>query len=220
MKKARIVEGGIVIRQVNLDEKGAGLTPLMSAEAIEYHYGKHYAGYVGAVNAAIIGTELESQSLEAIIEHARLHHRPKLYRSAGQSWNHGFFFSCVAKGAKISPQSALAGAIAAQFGDQGGLLRALVSASKSHFASGWLWLAADADGELSIVSTQDADPVWALGESTPLLVCDLWEHAYYIDWRNDRTAFVAEFVNTWANWPLAERQFAAAASKGATWRHP
>jgi Fe-Mn family superoxide dismutase len=209
-----------MFRTENLAFDVRGLEPLMSEETIGLHHGVHYAGYLKAVNEAVLGLPLETQSLADIIEYARLHERPRLYRNAGQAWNHGFFFASVTDIRALAPQDTLADAIAAQYGALDALQAEFVARSTKHFASGWLWLTADRTGEIGIETTQDADPIWITSETTPLLVCDLWEHAYYLDWRNDRTGFVKEFISERADWRLASLQYDAALRGDVGWRHP
>lgn len=194
--------------------------PLMSEDVFHLHHGVHYSGYVRAVNEAVMGLPQESLGLAHIVEYARLHQRTKFYRNAGQAWNHGFFFANIAGTPDLTPDGALGAAIAEQFGSFAAFCAAFEAASKRHFASGWLWLAAERGGELSIESTQDADPIWMTSESNPVLVCDLWEHAYYLDWRSDRLGFVREFIHRWVNWSFASVQYEAAKRGELEWRHP
>jgi Fe-Mn family superoxide dismutase len=215
------VEGGrlAMIPAVRLAYENSELAPLMSAETIEYHYGKHYTAYIRGVNEAILGSENEARPLEAIVEYARLYKRPRLFRNAGQAWNHGFFFSCVSR-SRQNPNDALVQAIKDSFGGQDQFVRQFVSAGSRHFASGWLWLTATREGELGVVTTKNAEPAWIATEVTPLVVCDLWEHAYYIDWRNNRAGYLEEFAANWINWELAGLQYAAALGDEFGWRHP
>ncbi len=209
-----------MIRTENPGFEPANVKPLMSKDVFHLHHGVHYAGYVRAVNEAVLGLPQESLGLAHVVEFARLHQRTKLYRNAGQAWNHGFFFAGIAGEPGSTPEGPLGEAIGAQFGSYEAFCAAFEAASKRHFASGWLWLTADRDGELSIESTQDADPIWMTGDSKPVLVCDLWEHTYYLDWRSDRLGFVREFIRRWVNWSFASVQFDAAKRGELAWRHP
>ncbi len=209
-----------MFRSENLTFDVRGIEPFMSERTIALHHGVHYAGYLKAVNEAVLGTPLETESLANIIEHARMHERQRLYRNAGQAWNHGFFFASITGIPSIVPRGALADAIAAQYGSLDALQAAFLARSKKHFASGWIWLASDRSGEISIEATKNADPVWVKLEATPLLVCDLWEHAYYLDWNNDRAGFVRDFIREHANWQLASVQYDAALRGEVGWRHP
>lgn len=204
---------------VRLNYEAADLSPLMSEEAIDYHYGRHYAAYLRGVNEAILGTELETRPLEIVVEHARIHKRPRLLRNAGQAWNHGFFFAGIAK-SKQMPSAKLGEAVVDTYGAVEQFNRQFVAAGSGHFASGWLWLTANRQGELAITTTKNATPCWLAAEVMPLAVCDLWEHAYYIDWRNDRGGFLKEFVGNWINWDLARAQYDAVTSGAPGWRHP
>ncbi len=196
------------------------LSPLMSEDVFHLHHDGHYAGYLKGVQQAIGGTPIETSSLEDIVEFARTHSRRKLYRNAAQAWNHGLFFASIAPTPDQAPFGQVGEAVHHQYGSLDAFAALFEALSKKHFASGWLWASADRDGEITISSTQNADPVWAEDEAVPLFVCDLWEHAYYIDWQRDRAGFVREFIRRWANWSFAEQQYLAALKGEFGWRHP
>ncbi|NJO34285.1 MAG: hypothetical protein HC869_15280 [Rhodospirillales bacterium] len=198
----------------------ADLAPLMSEAVFRLHHDGHYAAYLEGVQQAIQGTPLETRSLQDIIEYARTHSRRKLYRNAAQAWNHGLFFASIAPIPDQAPFGELGEALQHQYGSLDAFAALFEALSKKHFASGWLWASADRTGDITISSTQDADPVWAEDEVVPLLVCDLWEHAYYIDWQRDRAGFVREFIRRWAHWAFAEQQYSAALKGDFGWRHP
>lgn len=191
-----------MIEQMSLPFAQDALTPTISAEAMHFHYDKHFAGYVKKTNAALAGTPLAEAPLESIIRSAQSNADAGLLQNAGQVWNHAFFWKSLSP-EPTSPTGALASAIERDFGSREKLGDALVEIGSKHFASGWVWLASDADGALSITSTHDAAPVWMECELKPLLVCDLWEHAFYIDWRNNRVQFLSDIVARHLNWVFA-----------------
>ena len=142
-----------------------------------------------------------------------------LFNNAAQVWNHSFFWlAMTAKPEK--PTSDLSSAIDAAFGDVAHLKKTFVEEGTGHFGSGWVWLVADAQGALSVRSTHDADDTLTQSGMTPILVCDLWEHAYYLDYQNERKAYLEAWFDKLANWRFAERQHAASKGDGKAWRHP
>jgi Fe-Mn family superoxide dismutase len=189
------------------------LEPTMSAETLRFHHDKHHATYVKTLNE-LLGDE-KPESLEAVIRKAG---PGKLFNNAAQAWNHAFFWDSMTPD-KATPAGDLAAAIDKTFGGLAPLKEAFVKEGAGHFASGWVWLVAEAGG-LKVISTHDADNTLTKPEVTPLLVCDLWEHAYYIDKRNDRKAFLEGWFDALPNWALAESQLAAAGGKGEAWAYP
>jgi Fe-Mn family superoxide dismutase len=144
--------------------------------------------------------------------------KKKLGNNAGQAWNHGFFWECMTPGGQ-QPQGPLAEAIDKAFGGLAGLKARFVEEGATHFASGWAWLVAK-NGELSVISTHDAGcPITEAGV-TPILVCDVWEHAYYLDYKQDRKGFLEQWFDRIVNWRFAEAQFAAAQGAGSGYRYP
>ena len=164
------------------------LEPHISAETIDFHYGKHHQAYVTNLNNQIKGTELEDASLEAIVRKAQ----GGMFNNAAQVWNHNFYWQC------LSPNGKLGEAIAKAFGSFDAFREEFTKLSIGTFGSGWGWLVQRPDGSLGLVSTSNAGtPI--TGDDTPLLTCDVWEHAYYIDYRNARPKYLEHFWNL-VNW--------------------
>ena len=195
------------------------LAPVISAHTIAFHYGKHHAAYVKNLNALLAEKGDPAASLETVIAAAKASANAKIFNNAAQCWNHSFFWLSMSPTAS-SASEGLGKAIAAAYGDHEGLKTAFVAEGVGHFGSGWVWLAADRHGALKIFSTHDAETPLAHAELTPLLVCDLWEHAYYLDHQNDRKGFLESWFDRLANWAFASDQFAAAMSGAVGWRHP
>ncbi len=170
------------------------LAPLMSAETFEYHYGKHHAAYVTNLNAAIAGTPNESKSLEEII----LSSDGPLFNNAAQVWNHTFFWNSMKPQGGGKPTGELAQAIDRDFGGFDKFREQFVQAAVKQFGSGWAWLVKEGD-KLKITSTANAD-LPLKHNQTALFTVDVWEHAYYIDYRNARQKFVEAIVDSLANW--------------------
>ena len=185
------------------------LEPYISRETMDYHYGKHHRGYVNKLNKLIQGTDLEPMSLEAIICAPRsLTGRPgPIFNNAAQAWNHAFYWRCLTPHA-CTPGDATSEAINAQFGSLEEFRRQFTRMALNTFGSGWAWLVGDNAGGLEIVSTSNAGTPLT-GNRIPLLTCDLWEHAYYIDYRNARAEYITAFWKV-LNWDFLEtsiRQF-------------
>ncbi|MDR2290752.1 MAG: superoxide dismutase [Fe] [Serratia marcescens] len=182
-------------------EKNA-LEPHISAETLEYHYGKHHNTYVVNLNNLVKGSEFEGKSLEEIIKKAPA---GGIFNNGAQVWNHTFFWNCLSpKGGQSGPGGKLADAIAKQFGSFDQFKEKFTNAAVTQFGSGWAWLVRNADGTLAIEQTSNAGNPLRDGKK-PLLTCDVWEHAYYIDYRNARPKFVEAFWNV-VNWPFVEAQ--------------
>ena len=180
------------------------LAPHMSAETLEYHHGKHHAGYVSKLNAAIAGTPNEGKSLEEIIRSSE----GGLFNNAAQTWNHTFFWNSIKPGGGGAPTGDLADALARDFGSVDAFKDAFAKAAAGRFGSGWAWLVLR-DGKLQVVDTANADTPIRTG-ATPLLTIDVWEHAYYIDYRNARPSFIQAFLDHLVNWDFAAKNLAAA----------
>lgn len=174
------------------------LEPHISAETLMYHHGKHHAAYVDKLNEMIEGTEYETATLEEIIEKAS----GELFNNAAQVWNHSFYWNCMSPDGGGEPEGALAAAIADKFGNFGKFRRSFADIAISNFGSGWTWLAMKRGGDLEIVNTDDAGNPIVCG-FLPLLACDVWEHAYYIDYRNARPDYIDAF------WKLVDWKFVA-----------
>lgn len=179
----------------NLPYAGDALEPYISAETLEFHHGKHHATYVTKLNGLIPGTEFENASLEEIITKAPA---GPVFNNAAQIWNHSFYWNCLAPNAGGAPSGALADAINATFGSFEAFKAELTDKSVNLFGSGWSWLVKDGAGNLSIIQTSNAGCPLTDG-LTPLLTCDVWEHAYYIDCRNARPKYMENFWNL-VNW--------------------
>lgn len=186
------------------------LEPVISARTLSFHYGKHHAGYVKTLNGLIAGTEYEGKSLEEIIRLSSERKAASVFNNAAQIWNHTFYWnSLCAKGKGGAPSADLAKAIDAAFGSLDECKAALADAALKRFGSGWAWLIAE-NGKVAVESTPNAEtPVTRLG-ATPLLVVDVWEHAYYLDWQNVRADYVKALVSDLLDWNAASRRFANA----------
>ncbi|GAB1596409.1 superoxide dismutase [Lysobacter claricitrinus] len=172
----------------------AALEPHMSAETLDFHYGKHHKAYVDNANKMIEGTEFADMPLVDIIRKAQ----GGLFNNVAQVWNHTFFWNCMKPNGGGEPTGKLADAINLAFGDFATFKEEFAKTCVTTFGSGWGWLVQRPDGSLALVSTSNANtPI--TGEDTPLLTCDVWEHAYYIDYRNARPKFVEAFWNL-VNW--------------------
>ena len=177
------------------------LQPAMSKETLEFHYGKHHRAYVTQLNNLIKGTEFEKATLEQIICGAS----GPLFNNAAQTWNHTFFWNCMAPRGGGEPNGPLADAIREKWGSYAQFKEAFTKSAVSNFGSGWTWLAIRSDG-IDIVNTHDADNPLTNGDE-PLLTLDVWEHAYYIDYRNERPKFIDAFFKELVNWDFAVRNY-------------
>ncbi len=177
--------------------KGA-LAPHMSAETFDYHHGKHHKAYVDKTNGMLGEKGLEGASLIEVIKSASDKGEKGLFNNSAQIWNHSFFWQCLAPAGSTSPSGKLAEMISSDFGDHNTLLEKLATEATNHFASGWGWLVLN-NGKLEVTSLHDADTPVAHG-MTPLLTLDVWEHAYYIDYRNERPRFLKTVLENIVNW--------------------
>ncbi|MGO2570245.1 MAG: superoxide dismutase [Fe] [Serratia proteamaculans] len=182
-------------------EKNA-LEPHISAETLEYHYGKHHNAYVVNLNNLLKGSKFEGLSLEAIIKASD----GGIFNNAAQVWNHSFYWHCLSPQGGGEPQGKLATAISQAFGSFAAFREQFSDAAVKNFGAGWTWLVKKPDGSLAIVNTSNA-AIPLTGEDKPLLTVDVWEHAYYIDYRNARPAYLENF---WAlvNWAFVEKNLA------------
>lgn len=170
------------------------LAPHISAETLEYHYGKHHQAYVDNLNKLIPGTEFENKPLEDIIKKAS----GGIFNNAAQVWNHTFYWRCLSPQGGGEPAGELAMAINRSFGSLASFKEAFTKAAIGQFGSGWAWLVRNQDGSLSVEATSNAGNPLTEGKK-PLLTCDVWEHAYYIDYRNARAKYVEAFWQV-VNW--------------------
>ncbi|WP_291989355.1 Fe-Mn family superoxide dismutase [Candidatus Accumulibacter sp. ACC007] len=180
------------------------LAPHMSQETLEYHHGKHHQAYVTNLNNLIKGSEYEALDLEAIVKKAPA---GGIYNNSAQVWNHTFFWNCLKPAGGGAPGGALAAAIDAKWGSFAEFGKAFQASAVGNFGSGWTWLVKKADGSVDIVNMGAAGTPLTTGD-TALLCIDVWEHAYYVDYRNMRPKFVETFLAQLANWTFAEKNFA------------
>ena len=179
------------------------LAPHISEETLEYHYGKHHQTYVTNLNNLVPGTEFEGLSLEQIIQKSS----GGIFNNAAQVWNHTFYWNCLSPNGGGEPTGGLANAIDRTFGSFEEFKEAFTKCAVTTFGSGWAWLVKNKDGSLALVSTSNAGCPLTEGQ-IPLMTCDVWEHAYYIDYRNARPAYLEAF---WAlvNWDFVSANFEA-----------
>lgn len=179
------------------------LVPHMSAETFDYHYGKHHQAYVTNLNKLIKGTEFESRSLEEIVKTAAA---GGVYNNAAQTWNHSFFWNCMKPGGGGTPGGGLASAINRKWGGVEEFKQAFQTNAVANFGSGWTWLVRKSDGGVDVVNMGPAGTPLTTGDR-PLLCIDVWEHAYYIDYRNLRPKFVETFIDHLINWSFVEANY-------------
>ncbi|MBK7017847.1 MAG: superoxide dismutase [Fe] [Sulfuritalea sp.] len=179
------------------------LAPLISKETFEYHYGKHHQAYATNLNNLIKGTEYETLDLEAIVKKAPA---GGIFNNSAQVWNHSFFWNSMKVGGGGTATGALADAISKKWGNFDEFKKAFQASAVGNFGSGWTWLVKKPDGTVEIVNTSGAGTPLNT-ENKALLTIDVWEHAYYIDYRNARPKFVETFLASLANWDFAARNF-------------
>jgi Fe-Mn family superoxide dismutase len=178
------------------------LEPHVSAETLEFHHDKHHATYVTNLNKLIDGTEFADKSLEDIVKTAPA---GGVFNNAAQVWNHTFYWNCMGPNGGGEPTGALADAINAAFGSFADFKEKFSTAGATNFGSGWTWLVKKADGSVEIMNTSNAGCPLTEGV-TPLLTMDVWEHAYYIDYRNARPKYIEAFWNV-VNWDFVAKNF-------------
>lgn len=184
------------------------LAPVISAKTVSFHYGRHHAGYAKTLNGLVVGTKYEGLSLEEVVVSSRDAGDVAVFNNAAQTWNHDFYWNSLAPAGKGGePSAELVAAINASFGSLDACKAALADAAVKCFGSGWAWLVAK-DGKLAAESTSNADTPAGCPGVKPLLVVDVWEHAYYLDWQNARAAYVKALVDGHLNWLSASRRFA------------
>jgi superoxide dismutase, Fe-Mn family len=175
------------------------LAPSISAETLEYHYGKHHQAYVDNLNKLVPGTEFANATLEQIIAKAQ----GPIFNNAAQVWNHSFYWQCLKPQGGGEPAGKLAEAIKKAFKSFADFKQQFTQSSIGLFGSGWAWLVQKKDGSLAIVQTSNAANPMTAGDK-PLLTCDVWEHAYYVDYRNARAKYVESFWNL-VNWDFVAK---------------
>jgi len=178
------------------------LQPHISKETLEFHYGKHHAGYVAKLNPMIENTDLANADLETIVKNSK----GGLFNNAAQIWNHTFYWNCLSPNGGGEATGEISAAINASFGSFDAFKEQFTASAIGNFGSSWTWLVKNSDASLEIANTSNAETPLT-GNSTPLLTVDLWEHAYYIDYRNARPAYMDAF---WAlvNWEFANQNLA------------
>lgn len=180
------------------------LAPYLSEETLRYHYGKHHQAYVDKTNQLIETSDLRDGTLEEIVRGSN----GTLFNNAAQAWNHTFYWECLSPDeADRKPSQSLEDAICKAFGDRRGFLEKFATSAMENFGSGWTWLVRNGDGALSIQNSSNAGtPI--KGGFAPLLVVDVWEHAYYIDYRNERKKYLESFMQV-VNWRFVSERFDA-----------
>jgi Fe-Mn family superoxide dismutase len=181
------------------------LAPHMSKETLEFHHGKHHRAYVNKLNELVQGSPFENASLEEIVRKSS----GALFNNAAQAWNHSFFWQCLSPEGGGKPTGDIAKVMTSSFGSFDGFRDHFTSAAEGRFGSGWAWLVRKDDGSLEVLSTANAETPLRSGR-LPLLTCDVWEHAYYIDYRNSRADYIKAFWNL-VNWEFVNRNWANAA---------
>ena len=185
------------------------LEPHISRSTLEFHHGKHHAGYVTNLNNLVAGTDLESKSLEQTVQAvAGDSTKAGVFNNAAQVWNHSFYWQCMKPGGGDRPTGALADKINADFGSFEAFVEQFKAAGATQFGSGWAWLVLDG-GTLKITKTANADLPLAHGQ-TALLTMDVWEHAYYLDYQNRRPDYMTTFLEKLVNWEFVAANLAAA----------
>ncbi|MBX2857280.1 MAG: superoxide dismutase [Fe] [Cellvibrionaceae bacterium] len=179
------------------------LAPHISEETLEFHYGKHHKTYVDKLNGLVSGTEFEGKSLEDVVKSSS----GGMFNNAAQIWNHTFYWHCLSPNGGGEPSGAIAKAINAAFGSFSEFKEQFTTSAVNNFGSSWTWLVKNADGSVGIVNTSNAATPLTEDAITPVLTVDLWEHAYYIDYRNARPKYMEAF---WAlvNWEFVNKNFA------------
>lgn len=193
------------------------LAPTVSAETLHFHHDKHHKAYIDKTNTFAKEAGLEGKSMEDVIREAKKTSDTKLFNNAAQAWNHAFFWL------SMTPEKTAGGhhlkEALKKIGGLDQLREAFMKEGESHFGSGWVWIVAASEG-LKVISTHDADNPLVKEGAFPLLVCDLWEHAYYLDYQNDRKGFLGAWFDHVANWDLAENQLAAAEGGAKGFHYP
>lgn len=185
----------------------SALEPHISARTLEFHHGKHHNAYVVKTNELIAGTPLEGKSLEEIIVASWEQKNQGLFNNSAQVWNHTFFWNSMKPNGGGTPTGKLADAIVRDFGSFEKFAEEFKNAGMTQFGSGWAWLVADKSGKLSVTKTPNAELPLVTG-NTAILTCDVWEHAYYLDYQNRRPDFLQTFLDKLVNWEFAASNYA------------
>lgn len=194
------------------------LEPVISATTLCTHHGKHHARYVEVTNTLLGEAGEGAPDLEDVVNRAWLRGARKLFNNAAQALNHGFYWDCMTPpGSEATANTERMARAGIEDGDK--IRATFLAEGAGHFGSGWVWLTSQ-QGVLSVIATHDGDSVFRMAEHTPLLVCDVWEHAYYLDHKNDRAAYLAAWWDQLVNWAFVERQYAASLGRGEAWSYP
>jgi len=178
------------------------LEPHMSAATLDFHHGKHHKAYVDKTNAKIKGTALAGKPLEDIVRAAKAQGDDELFNNSAQAWNHDFLWRSLSPNGGKSPTGKLKAKLDSAFGGLEGFQETFSKTAAEHFGSGWTWLCQKGDG-LAIIATHDADTPIVHNGLRPLLTLDVWEHAYYLDYQNERPDYIDSFLKNTANWAFA-----------------
>jgi Fe-Mn family superoxide dismutase len=189
----------MVFKQPNLPYDLKALAPFVSEEQMDYHYNKHHAAYFKKLNGLIEGKPEEQKDLDTVVKESS----GGIFNNAAQAWNHTFFWDCMSPDGGGKPKGELLKAIERDFGSLDDFMKKFSDSAATLFGSGWAWLASDAAGKLEIMPLSNADTPLRHGK-TPVLTLDVWEHAYYIDYRNERPRFIEQFRDV-IHWDFAER---------------
>ncbi len=189
-----------MIELPQLPYKRDALEPYISQKTIDFHYGQHHAGYVKNLNNLIEGSHYENMSLEEIIKNSE----GSIFNNAAQVWNHNFYWHCMTPIINNMPQTMLLTAIERDFGSFENFRHLFIKQAATLFGSGWLWLVRDENGQLSLMQTSNAETPLTHENLKPLLTCDVWEHAYYLDQQNLRLAYLDDFWKV-INWQFVEK---------------
>ena len=190
------------------------LSPVMSAETLDYHHGKHHRAYVDKTNKLLEGKPLAQAPLSEVIRKAKELGDSKLFNNAAQLWNHSFFWQCLAPAEGQKPSGKLKPLIEEGFGGPDAMLDRLAKEAAEHFSNGWGWLVLNR-GKLEVTSLHDADTPLVYDGMIPLFTIDLWEHAYYIDYRNERPKYAEQLLSRIVNWEFVERNLDGEGAKRA-----
>lgn len=187
--------------------KDDSLEPHISQRTLSFHYGKHHQAYMTNLQKLIQGTDLETKSLEDIIQESANHpEKIGIFNNAAQVWNHTFYWNSLSPTGGGEPKSSLAAKIIQDFGSIEKFSELFTQSGTGQFGSGWVWLVLDQDGSLKVTKTSNADLPLIHGQKA-LLTCDVWEHAYYLDYQNRRPDYVNVFLKNLANWDFAQNNF-------------